>query len=130
MLQEAKTRWTALSVSQDKNTIDHPTFNARVLARLLLNSITDDFRITVINRVPQEYRNDGPLLLWVICNNIHRNNVAFVESVERKIREATLSYFGDDVSKYILHIKDNLRLITTSVADWTPHNDLLVYLFT
>jgi hypothetical protein len=65
MLQEAKNRLTALSVSQDKHTIDHPTFNARVLARLLLNSITDDFCITVINRIPQEYRNDGPLLLWI-----------------------------------------------------------------
>jgi hypothetical protein len=61
---------------------------------------------------------------------MHRNNIAFVESIKRKIRDSTLSQFGDDVSKYILNIKDNLQLITTSDANTPPHNDLLIYLFT
>jgi hypothetical protein len=129
MLQEAKLCWTSSTVSTDKYTIDHPTFNARVLARLLLGSVTDDFCITIINRIPQEYRNDGPLLLWTICNNIHRNNIAFIESIKRKIRESTLSQFNEDVPKYILHIKDNLRLITTSDNSLPNHTDLLIYLF-
>jgi hypothetical protein len=71
-------------VNQDKHTVDHPTYNARVFGRLLLRSITDDFSITIINRIPQDFRNDGPLILWTICNNIHRNNVAFVETINRK----------------------------------------------
>jgi hypothetical protein len=129
MLQEARIRWTSPTISIDKHTIDHPTFNARVLARLLLSSVTDDFCITIINRVPQDYRNDGPLLLWIICNNIHRNNIAFVESIKRKIRDSTISQFGDDVPKYILHLKDNLRLITSSDNSNTQHNDLITYLF-
>jgi hypothetical protein len=36
LLQEAKVRWTSSHVSTDKHTIVHPTFNARVLARLLM----------------------------------------------------------------------------------------------
>jgi hypothetical protein len=129
MLQEATVRWMSSHVSTDKHTIDHPTFNARVLARLLLSSITDDFCIMIINRTPQEYRNDGPLLLWLICNNIHRNNIAFVESIKRRIRESTLSQLGTDAPKYIQHIKDNIHLITTSGDTTTSHTDLLVYLF-
>lgn len=130
MLQEAKLRWTSPTISSDKHTIDHPTFNARVLACLLLGSITDDFCITIINRIPQEYRNDGPLLLWTICNNIHRNNIAFVESIKCKICDSTLSQFNGDISKYIFHTKDNLCLIMTSDASTPTHTDLLIYLFT
>jgi hypothetical protein len=129
MLHEAQLRWTSPDVSANKHTIDHPTFNARVLARLLLGSITDDFYITIISRILQEYRNDGPLILWLICNNIHHNNIAFVESIKRRVRESTLSQFGDDIPKDILHIKDSLCLITTSDMNTTTHNDLLVYLF-
>jgi hypothetical protein len=129
ILQEAELRWSSPHVSVDKHTIDHPTFNARVLARFLLGSVTDEFCITIISRISQEYRNDGPLILWIICNNIHCNNIAFMESIKCRVRESTLSQFGNDVPKYILYIKDNLRLITTSGTDATPHNDLLVYLF-
>jgi hypothetical protein len=129
MLQEAKLRWLSPHVSAHKHTIDHPTFNARVLARLLLGSVTDDFCITIISRISQEYRNDGLLILWIICNNIHQNSIAFIESIKCRVRESTLSQFRDDVPKYILYIKDNLRLITTSDTGATPHNDLLVYLF-
>jgi hypothetical protein len=113
MLQEAKIRWTSTTLAVDKHTIDHPTYNARVLARLLLGSVTDDFCILIINRIPQEYRNDGPLILWIICNNVHRNNVAFVETIKCNI----------------LHIKDNLRLITSTDGTTTEHNDLIIYLF-
>jgi hypothetical protein len=121
MLQEAKLRWSSPHVSVDKHNIDHPTFNARVLARLLLGSVTDEFCITIISRISQEYRNDGPLILWIICNNMHCNNIAFVESIKRRVRESTLSQFGDDVPKYILFIKDNLRLITCCISfyRWT-----------
>jgi hypothetical protein len=84
MLNEAKLRWLSPTVSNDKHTVDHPTYNARVLGRLLLRSITDDFSIMIINRIPHDFRNDGPLILWTICNNIHRNNVAFIETIKTK----------------------------------------------
>jgi hypothetical protein len=130
MIREAQQRWLSPTVNRDKHMVDHPTYNARVLGRLLLRSITDDFSTTVINRIPQEFRNDGPLILWTICNNIHRNNVAFVETIKSKIRTAKLSHFSDDACKYIVHIKDNLRLITAATDNSNEHNDLIIHLLT
>jgi hypothetical protein len=127
MLTEAKLRWHSPTVMTDKHSIDHPTYNARVLARLLLRSVTDDFSITIINRIPQDYHNDGPLILWMICSNIHRNNIAFIETIKTKIRESNVSQFGDDICKYIIHIKDNLCLITTADTS-SEHNDLLTHI--
>jgi hypothetical protein len=63
MLTEAKLHWLSPTIATDKHFIDHPNYNAHVLARLLLCSVTDDFSITIINRIPQNYRNDGPLIL-------------------------------------------------------------------
>jgi hypothetical protein len=126
----AESRWTSPTIATDKITLDHPAYNARVFGRLLMASITDEFSLTVISRIPQDLRNDGPLLLWTICNHIHRNNIAFIETIKSKIREATLSTFGDDVEKYILYIKDNMRLITATATDSTEHNDLITYPFT
>jgi hypothetical protein len=130
ILQQAKLRWESITLLQDKFSFEHPTYNARVLGRLLLGSITDDFCLTVIHRIPQEYRKDGVVILWTICNNIHRNNVAFFETIKGKIRESTLTSFNDDVSKYIMHVQDNLTLITASDDKYaTEHNDLLIHLF-
>jgi hypothetical protein len=126
---EAKFRWEASTVHKDKHTITHPTFNARILAKLLLHSLTDDFSVTIVNRIPTALRNDGPLFLWTICNHIHRNNVAFVESIKHKVRSATIATFANDPCAYILHIKDNLWLITVNENTASEHNDLLVHIF-
>lgn len=83
----------------------------------------------VINPILQEYHNDGPLILWTICNNIHRNNIAFVKLIKQRIRESILTHFSNDVSKYIINIKDNLCLITTTDGSSSEHNDLIIYIF-
>jgi hypothetical protein len=129
ILKAAQQRWTSPSIATDKLTLDHPTFNARVLGRLLMASITDTFSITIINRIPQDLHNDGPLILWTVCNHIHRNNIAFVETIKTKIRNATLTQFSDDVDSYIIYIKDNLRLISAATDDTKEHNDLITYIF-
>jgi hypothetical protein len=129
MLNEAKLRWSSTDLSKEKFSLDHPTYNARVLARLLLNSITNNFAATIINRIHHDLRNDGPLILWTICNNMHRNNVAFIETIKAKIQTATLTEFGDDIEKYIIHIKNNLRLITSTDDHSREHNDIIIYNF-
>jgi hypothetical protein len=129
VLCEAKFRWEASTVTKDKHTMSHPTFNARILGKLLLNSLMDDFSITIVNRIPTALRNDGPLFLWTICNHIHHNNVAFVKSIKHKIRTATLANFSNDPCAYILHIKDNLCLITMNDGKSSDHNDLIIHIF-
>jgi hypothetical protein len=112
----------------DKHTVDHPTYNARILACLLFGSIADDFSVMILHCIPESYHNDGPYVLWTICNHIHRNNIAFVETIKQHICDTTLDHFDNDVLKYIVSIRDNLRLITSS-SKKDNHRDLLVYLF-
>lgn len=82
-------RWTSPTVNVDKHTVDHETYNSRLLAMVIMNSITDDLLTTLLNRIAHHLRNDGTLLLWSISHNIHRNNIAFTEHVREKISLAT-----------------------------------------
>jgi hypothetical protein len=87
-------RWKSATVHTDKHTIGHITCHARLLAECLLASIGDDFTLTLMNRIPQEYRNDGTYMLWAITNNIYRNNITFVENdvVENCYSQASYSW--------------------------------------
>jgi hypothetical protein len=93
-----------------------------------MNSISDDFLSTLLNRTPHLIRNDGTFLLWSISNNIHRNNIAFTEHNHEKISLATLSQFNNDVTKYIIFIKDNLRMINSPGSSNSMHNGLIAYI--
>jgi hypothetical protein len=105
---QAEARWNSPTINDDKHTIDHPTYNSRLLAIVIINSITTEFLPTLLNRIPHLLRNDGTYLLWSLSHNIHRNNVSFTEHISEKIRLATLSQFNNDVTNYIIFIKDNL----------------------
>jgi len=125
----ARHRWSATTVNTDKLTFGHETYNARCLGRLILSSQTDELALLIIARLDPSLRSDGPMILWSICHHIHRNNVAFVESTKQKIRQATLSQFGDDITKYITYARDALHLITAAEDDTTTHKDLLTHIF-
>jgi hypothetical protein len=124
----AERRWTAPSVDIDKHSVDHDTYNSRLLSIVLMNSITDDLLTTILNRIPRLLRNDGTYLLWSLSHNIHRNNVAFTEHVREKITLATLSQHNNDVTKYIIYVKDNLRMITNTDSSTSEHNGLITYI--
>jgi len=129
VLADAKSRWFSPTLQQDKFQITHQMYQACVLAKLLLASLTDDFSITIIHRIDSSYRNDGVVILWTICHNVHRSNIAFTETIKAKIRGMNLMDY-DTIDKYLISIKDNLRLITTSdTSNKTKHNDLIIYIF-
>ncbi len=90
MIMQAQFRWHSPTLSQDKYTFGHPTYKVQCLALLLFSFIMDDLSITFLGCIEQDYHNDGPLLLWIICNNIHRNSIAFIETMKSKIRAANL----------------------------------------
>ena len=52
-----------------------------------------------------------------------------MEAIKCKIRDSTLSQFSDDIAKYIIHIKDNLCLITSFNNNTTEHADCITYIF-
>ena len=91
VLADAKSRWFSPTLQQDKFQITHQTYQARVLAKLLLASLTDDFSITIIHRIDSSYRNDGVVILWTICHNVHRSNITFTETNKAKIRGMNLT---------------------------------------
>jgi len=78
----AELRWTSLTVDLDKHTIGHDTCHARLLAKCLMASIFPDLILVLLNRIPQNYCNDGIYVLWTLTNNIYHNNTAFVESIQ------------------------------------------------
>lgn len=84
MISLAQCQWYSPTLNQEKYTFGHDTYKAHCFARLLFGSITDDLSTLILGRVDQDFRNDDPLLLWVICNNIHRNNIAFIETINLK----------------------------------------------
>jgi hypothetical protein len=121
-------RWSSPDVEQHKHTVGHETYNARLLAMVLLKSITDEFMTTLFHRIPTVLRNDGSYLLWAISHNIHRNNVAFHEHIRDKIRTATLASFDNDIDRYIIAIKNFLKMITPATGSTTDKTGLLTYI--
>ena len=113
IVQIVSLRWTAATVDLDKHTIGHETYQARLLAKCLLASISSDIALTLINRIPTTYCNDGTYLLWTLSNNIYHNNIAFIESIREKIANATVVHHQNDVEKYLIFIKNHLRMITS-----------------
>jgi hypothetical protein len=123
----ATTRWSAPTVHEDKHTITHTTCQSRLLAKRLLASLTSSIAFTIINRIPQQFQNDGTFVLWALTNNVHWNNIAFVEHVREKITTATLANHQNDVERYLIYIQNNLRMINNT-TDSTQHNGLVTYI--
>jgi len=95
--------------------------------KCLLVSLTSSITFTIINRIPQQFQNDGTLVLWALTNNVHRNNIAFIEHVCEKITTATLANHQNDVERYLIYIKNNLRMINNT-TDSTEQNGLITYI--
>jgi len=129
VIAQAKTHCSSITVSADKHTIGHMTFNSRLLSIVLFNSITDAVFTSILHRVPQDLCNDGTLILWTICNNVYQNNITFTETIRDKIRLATLKDHNNDIKKYLFYIKDNLGMLHGDTHASTADNGLLTYMF-
>jgi hypothetical protein len=115
-------RWTSPTKDVDKHTIGHPTCQARLLAKCLMQSLTTTLVLTITIRVPHKYHNDSTYILWALSNNIHRNNIAFMEHIREKIATATIAHHQNDIEKYLIYIKNNLRMITMKSTKSTQNN--------
>lgn len=93
-----------------------------------MNSITNELVCLLHSRIDPKFSNDGPLLFFIMCNNIHRNHLAFIESIKHKIRLSSLDEYKDDVQAFLRFIQDNLCLITSTGAEDGMRNDLIPHL--
>ncbi len=53
----------------------------------------------------------------------------FVENIKAQLCKATNSQFSDDITKYLIFLWDNLRLIPIADDDNKTHNGLLTCFF-
>jgi hypothetical protein len=117
--------WESLTTDQDKHSIGYPSYNARLLAMVLMNSISDDLFSTIIHRVLTTFCNDGTYLLWAICHIVHYNNIIYHKHLREKMTTATLSDHDHDVRKYIIYIKNDLKMITPMWNQSTANNGFI-----
>jgi len=128
VLTRAKNLWDAPDASIQSHTRGTPTYTNRLLGLFLMNSLTADFATLLHSRIDAKYCADGPLLLFTLCQNIHRNHLAFVESVKTKIQSSTLQQHNNDVPVYLRFLNDNIKLIASTGANDTTHNDLIPHI--
>jgi hypothetical protein len=128
VLAQAKRLWSVPDAPLQSHTRGTVTYFNRLLGVFLMNSLTPEFAATLHSRIDPEFCSDGPLLLHVMCQHIHRNHLAFVESIKNKIWQASLQEYGNDVPKYLRFLTENLRLISSTGASEAAHNDLIPHL--
>jgi len=121
-------RWSSPTVQTDKHTIGHITCHARLLAKCLLASISNELTMTLMNHIPTAYCNDGTYMLWAITNNNYRNNIAFVECIREKIAMATLAVHDNNVERYLIFIENTLRMIIAKPSSGKKFNGLITYI--
>lgn len=122
VLAHAQRLWLAPNATLQSHTRGTETYNNRLLGVFLMNSLTPEFAALLHARI------DPRLLLHVLCQHIHRNHLAFVESIKHKIRQARLQDYGGDIPRYIRFLTENLRLISSTGATENEHNDLIPHL--
>jgi len=128
IINQAKKLWDTVDASTQSHTRGATTYNSRLLGLFLMNSLTPEFAALLHSRIDSKYCIDGSLLLHTMCQHIHRNHLAFVESIKTKIRESTLVEFNNDVPKYLRFLTSNIKLITATGAEDADHNDLIPHL--
>jgi hypothetical protein len=128
VLQQAKLLWDAPDTSTQSHTRRTVTYHNRLLGLFLMNSITPEFAALLHSRIDSQYCSDGALLLHTMCQQIHRNHLAFVESIKTKIRASTLPEFSNDVPKYLRFLNSNLKLMLSTGPNKKEHNDLIPHI--
>lgn len=108
----ASKRWTLDTADVDKHIMGTQLYHSWLLAKYLLEFISSELSLIIINRVPTTCCNDG--ILWVLTSNIYCNNIAFVKTTQEKIVLATVVQCGQDIEKYLMTVKNNLHMITMS----------------
>jgi hypothetical protein len=129
VLSRAKDLWDSPNSHHQSHIHGTPIYYARLLGVFLMNSLTNDFALLLHSRIDQKYSADGPTLLFTMCSHIHRNHLAFVESIKTTIRSSSLASFNNDVPAFLCFLSDNLKLISSTGPTDKQHNDLLPHIF-
>jgi len=106
-------------------------FYARILGKVVISSVTDEFYTTLQNYSGDDLANDGPMLLWLILTHFHTSTITYQEQLKQQLRARSLcSDDAEDVEAYLLWLRHQLDILqTTSASPGDTHNDLLEPIF-
>jgi hypothetical protein len=104
-LQEVKEHVTMAWSAPDASLLRHKRgtalYNSRLFGLFFMNSLTLEFSSLLYSRLDTRFSLDGQLIFVTLCNHIHCNQLAFVESVKMKIQLSSLAKFKNDVPAYL-----------------------------
>ena len=106
-------------------------FYPRILGKVIVDSITEDFYTILQNYAGDELAGDGPFLLWLLLTHFHTSTNTYQQQVKQHIRSRSLAKdHGEDVESDLLwlrHQLDILQATTTGGIEANP--DLLDPIF-
>jgi len=70
----------AFPLSQQLSTTQ---FQVWLLGCFIVNSIMDNFYVTLIRHIPDGLIHDGPYLIWSTCHKVHYNATSFVPKMKK-----------------------------------------------
>jgi hypothetical protein len=113
--EQAMNRWTPTNQSKSLSQ-DNPEFYfPRILGKVIINSVTDDFYTILQNYAGLDLCNDGPYLLWLILSHFHTSTITYTERIRNSIRTRSLSNdHNNDVEAYLLWLRHQLDILTTN----------------
>jgi hypothetical protein len=126
---QAKERWTTDNQAKSLKPTNSNLFYPRILGKVVIGSITDDFYTTIQNYTGDDLASDGPLLLWLILTHFHVSTVTYQEKLKQQIRSRTLSGdHKDDLESYLTWLRPTLDILNTTTQVHS-HSDLITPIF-
>jgi hypothetical protein len=128
---QATSRWTPEEQLKSLHPEHSDLFYARILGKVVISSITDEFYTTLQNYAGDELASDGPLLLWLILTHFHTSTVTYHDSLKQQIRTRDLaSDHQHDIESYLIWLRHQIDVLrSTSVSPHDTHADLLDPIF-
>jgi hypothetical protein len=130
VLAKAKSAWDNPDIATVWHSRGTEAYYSRLFSIFITNSLMHEFLTILYGRIDPKYSMDGPLLLHTMCHHIHRNHIAFVESIKDKIRTTNLAKYKDDMAALLCFLQNYLRLISSTGATDTSNNDLVPHILT
>jgi hypothetical protein len=107
-------------------------FFPRILGKVIVDSITDEFYTILQNYAGDDLAGDGPFLLWLLLTHFHTSTITYQEQVKHHIRTKSLSKdYNNNVEAYLLWLWQQLDVLnTTTPSGIGIHSDLMDPIFT
>jgi hypothetical protein len=127
----ATTRWTPENQLKSLRPEHSDLFYARILGKVVISSITDEFYTTLQNYAGDDLASDGPLLLWLILTHFHTSTITYHEGLKQQIRSRDLGRdHQHDIESYLIWLRHQVDILcSTSISSHDTHPDLLDPIF-